>query len=671
MGAVNTLRKFSIYFLLTAVAAVLFVLPVSAEGKKQELSGAMRFTMPDGYEYQTDIIAERRKIYDENGIEAGTYKQYSFVLPYNAQKGEITLLFSNIDKLYKDGKEYLNGGSYLIEEGEYTALSRNEEYNLIVKYTSDIAQLYLTLDDGWTAIEKEKGVEAGGSAVVTDGITTDYRGRIDYIRCRGNSSFLLSKKSYNIKLSSKTDLLGGGASKKYAVMPFYFDFSSVREPLSAMTGKLAGIEYCMEGRFVDLYINGEYRGIYYLTEKVEVAPERINILDLDDVNAQLNPGLDMETATVMGDTGESSYLVKGGYKWVDIPNAMADGLGGGYLLEYDLGKRYDEEKSGFVSEYGQPVVVKSPGYATKGQVEYIREYYQQFEDALLSDSGYNSLGRHYSEYIDMESFARMYVFQEYALNLDAAMSSAFMYKDVNGKLTMCTVWDIDHGFGYNDTINGVDLRDPRAIWATVSTQRRKEEKCIFTLLCQHADFRRLAAECWEENFAPNVSAVIEEAQRLENLIYDSAYSNQLRWIPDRGGIEIFTDENMWLREFLSLRAEFMSEFMNTEAAYVVYKRNGGSGVMIDKYSYMPGDAATVLESEFTADGAQFIGWNTKADGSGISYQPGDTVQMKDGDAVLYAQWDGPVNNEEAAGGTDAASGFFAAIVKWFKNIFSS
>ena len=167
MGAVNTLRKFSIYFLLTAVAAVLFVLPVSAEGKKQELSGAMQFTMPDGYEYQTDIIAERRKIYDENGIEAGTYKQYSFVLPYNAQKGEITLLFSNIDKLYKDGKEYLNGGSYLIEEGEYTALSRNEEYNLIVKYTSDIAQLYLTLDDGWTAIEKEKGVEAGGSAVVT------------------------------------------------------------------------------------------------------------------------------------------------------------------------------------------------------------------------------------------------------------------------------------------------------------------------------------------------------------------------------------------------------------------------------------------------------------------------------------------------------------------------
>ena len=122
--------------------------------------------------------------------------------------------------------------------------------------------------------------------------------------------------------------------------------------------------------------------------------------------------------------------------------------------------------------------------------------------------------------------------------------------------------------------------------------------------------------------------------------------------------------------YMTLREEFISRYLSGDAKVVEYRRNGGSGVMIDKYSYMPGDTATVLESEFTADGAQFIGWNTKADGSGTAYQPGDTVQIKDSDVVLYAQWDNPPQVEAAADAPQNKAGFFASFIIWLKNLFN-
>ena len=90
--------------------------------------------------------------------------------------------------------------------------------------------------------------------------------------------------------------------------------------------------------------------------------------------------------------------------------------------------------------------------------------------------------------------------------------------------------------------------------------------------------------------------------------------------------------------------------------------------MIDKYSYMPGDAAIVLENEFTADGAQFIGWNTKADGSGTSYQPGDTVTFGSSDIVLYAQWDAVAETENHSAEKQPAED--GKILQWLKKIFS-
>ncbi len=663
---ITNIKKCIKCFLMTAAAAAVFALPAAADTENKDLAASAQFTLPNGFEYSTDIIAQGNKNIDENDGQSVNGKQYSFVFPYYAQEQEITLNFSNIDLMYKDGVQYTDTGRYIMEEGEYTALAYGKEYPVIIKYTSDIYQVYLALEEGIDSLEVDKNKRIKGEIVITNGITTEYSGGLEYITGRGNSTWMVRKKPYSIKLSSKTGLFDMGASRKYALKALYTDNSMVRDAIALKLGEEAGIKYNPKGRFVDLYVDGEYRGLYYLSEKIEVSRSRINIQDLDYVNEQLNPGVNLKELERLGETSEDANKIKGGYKWIDIPNDIAANLGGGYLLEHDIGSRYDDANAGFVSDYGQPVVIKSPEYASKGQVEYIREYYQQFEDALLSDDGYNSLGKHYSDYIDVESFAKMYVFQEYALNQDAARSSSFMYKEINGKLTMCTVWDLDRGFGFDGMMRDVNLKDPQSIGATISTRDRKKEECIFALLCQHAEFRRMAAKCWEENFAPHIQSVIEESEIQEALVRDSVETNYLRWIRERIGFEDFISENIWVREFLQLRAEFMSEFMSPDAVYVSYKRNGADGAMLDKYSYMPGDKATVLENEFDGGDAQFLGWNTAADGSGTAYMPGDVIGIEGEDVVLYAQWDGISAEAET---TPIKANLFTVLTGWLQKIF--
>lgn len=80
-----------------------------------------------------------------------------------------------------------------------------------------------------------------------------------------------------------------------------------------------------------------------------------------------------------------------------------------------------------------------------------------------------------------------------------------------------------------------------------------------------------------------------------------------------------------------------------EGAYTVaYNENGSTGgsVSTDNKKYAPGDEVTVLGNtgSLVKTGCTFSGWNTKADGTGISYTPGNTFTMGTANVTLYAKW---------------------------------
>lgn len=72
-------------------------------------------------------------------------------------------------------------------------------------------------------------------------------------------------------------------------------------------------------------------------------------------------------------------------------------------------------ESGFVTSRGQAVEIDGPEYASKEQILYIRNFVQETEDAIYSETGYNSKGKHYSDYIDADSLITAYLVQEISM----------------------------------------------------------------------------------------------------------------------------------------------------------------------------------------------------------------------------------------------------------------
>lgn len=77
-----------------------------------------------------------------------------------------------------------------------------------------------------------------------------------------------------------------------------------------------------------------------------------------------------------------------------------------------------------------------------------------------------------------------------------------------------------------------------------------------------------------------------------------------------------------------------------ETYQVLYVANAddADGTVTDPKYYITGGEATVLENGFTWTGHTFAGWNTKADGSGQTYQAEDIIDIENADVILYAQW---------------------------------
>lgn len=83
--------------------------------------------------------------------------------------------------------------------------------------------------------------------------------------------------------------------------------------------------------------------------------------------------------------------------------------------------------------------------------------------------------------------------------------------------------------------------------------------------------------------------------------------------------------------------ELYAKVGNSTGYSVTYNANGGTGSMTDNEKYAKGAKATVKSNSFRNGDMVFLGWNTKADGTGTTYYPNSTVEITD-NVTLYARW---------------------------------
>ena len=312
-----------------------------------------------------------------------------------------------------------------------------------------IPTLYLTSDDENQArvwVDAAKTNKATGTALMTSTTgTTLYNGALKQIKARGNSTFLhTEKKSYQIKLSSGADLLGTGEQvKTWVLLAGYFDATQMHDKLVKDLAAQLGMSYTASCGWVNLYYDGEYRGVYLLSEKNDISKTSVNINDLEKQYELLNKdyGTGMVTAEGKNSFGNTVRYTTN----VQDPWAAKDSTGG-YLLEMNYHTM--EEASCFMTSQGYAINVKSPEWCGKGAMDYISKFYQGFEDAVYASdaSGRNSEGKYYYDYVDLDSLVKTFVLQELAKNCDGFRYSQFFYF-TNGKLYAGPVWDQELTFG--------------------------------------------------------------------------------------------------------------------------------------------------------------------------------------------------------------------------------
>lgn len=555
---------------------------------------------------------------------------------------------ANEAKVTYDDKE-LNSGeeTNIFSDGNLTLNCADNEYNVSVLQGSSPAVFINTQYGTIANIHGDKEYkEAGDILIVDENGNVQYDGELDYIKGRGNTTWSAAKKPYNIKLDKSAGLFGMDSSKKWCLLANAADNSFVRNSISYDLAQKLGLVSTPSTILVDLYIDGNYMGAYLLTEKVEIAKGRVDIYNLESATEKVNEK-DLDEYPLAGDQDSKE---PNSYQYVDIPN-NPENITGGYLLELEKDMRYPREASGFISARKQSVVVKSPEYATKDEVEYIRNYWQNMEDALYSATGYNSLGKYYTEYLDIDSLARMYIVQEFAVNFDGCNTSFYLYKDIEGKICAGPLWDFDLSFGENPNINHqlnntTNYGDPNGLYIQ-HCYIQDVQQSYFSFLAQlfsHNDFQEKVQEIWNSEFDGAYSAMQEKLNDVSQNAYGSVVINSYRWgtFGTNGSesiISSYESKVNYIRNFMNARYEFLSNAYSDDTFFVKYDvGDEGKSLIHDTNIYSTGDTATVKNGPNAKDDAlTFAYWSTNPDGTGEHYVKGDTITVTD-NTNLYANW---------------------------------
>ena len=292
------------------------------------------------FAYGETIKSLSFNVYDKAEDSIDTIKwfqrndKYYMFLPSNTDLKNIKVYFNASDEVYVNETEIKSGEATSVFETantEYTLTCGNQSYKLVVLCSAEIPAVYITTESGsLNYIHSNKENKEPGNIRIYENGKQTLNSALKQIKGRGNSTWGLEKKPYNIKFDKKTDLFGMGKAKKWTLLANHYDRSLIRNIAAYELAQRIGLPYTCLYQPVDLYINGTYLGNYLVTESVEVGATRVDINDLEKDNEDANPGVDLETLST-GSVGDQN---PGSRKWVNIPN-NPENITGGYLLEFD------------------------------------------------------------------------------------------------------------------------------------------------------------------------------------------------------------------------------------------------------------------------------------------------------------------------------------------------
>jgi len=247
-------------------------------------------------------------------------------------------------------------------------------------------------------------------------------GFADSIRMRGNSTAVssISKKPYRIKFSEHKSMFGTKKHKSWALLANWYDPTFALNAVAFELGKRMGLPGTPNNFFVDLYLNGSYRGIYQVTDIVQVNKGRVEVDEKD-----------------------------------------------GWLAEFDYHCPSDADEVDFLTTYptSQPstaynwtvqlhTFIKSP----ETNYQFVKDQINELTATMFNKPGFPENG--YRELVDLESYAKYIMVELFMDNFDFickadtnGLASNFAHKDKGKKIVAGPLWDLDLTAGVDDKKN--------------------------------------------------------------------------------------------------------------------------------------------------------------------------------------------------------------------------
>jgi len=378
----------------------------------------------------------------------------------------------------------------------------------------------------------------------------------------GNSTSLMPKKPYHVKLNTSADLLGGmglqcgyvtssgkpvcDKSKSYILLANYDDKTLLRDwsasalanaiPVGGQylneaadspspSGTSALMPWASHSLFVELYLNGQYEGNYQLIEEVKVDSHRVNVTEMTDT---------------------------------DISGTA---LTGGYLMEID--QRQDEDYV-WVTPHGVPVGLLDPDFTPEEaeQTNYITNYVNTAEAALFS-SNFTDPTTGWPAYFDTASAVNFYIVNDLMGNEDGGRfySSVYLYKDHNNPLLyMGPIWDFDISSG---NVNYDAIVDPTIPW--VQTQ-----SSWYAQFFSDPSFKASARQQWNalknngvlSSWLASISAESATLEQTQRNNFERWPMQGIRVWPNPEANGSYDGEVSYMLDWIRLRMGYMDSFLN-------------------------------------------------------------------------------------------------------------
>ena len=290
------------------------------------------------------------------------------------------------------------------------------------------------------------------------------------VKGRGNSTWRQVKKPFQLKFSEKTDLLSMGKGKKWVLLANYLDETGLRNATAFEIGKMLEMEFTPTGEFIELYVNDEYEGLYYLTRKTEISGNGVDLKTPDGILVELDNAYGKYEGCYDTDAGDCLTI------------------------------------SDVVDEESEKVVME----------EFTADF-NRMELALESGDYFT-----FTEFADVESFAKYFLLSEFTLNVDSYLTSLYFYRD-DGKIHAGPGWDFDMTFDnalWGDGFEPSSERERRGDW---------KETEIFYQLAEMPEFQAEVSRVYDELMAGRGQELTITVRKMADKIKDAVQKDATKW----------------------------------------------------------------------------------------------------------------------------------------------